>query len=145
LPPLAWLGVGTSRVVRARARARGLRNAPERAVREARKRLAQAERHAEAGDPRSFYAEVARSLREVLEARTGEPMGSLTYDQLRQRLDELGMSEDLARLVIDELEGGDYARFSASGVTQEEMRHCLDRCRALIARLDRFSPAEQAS
>jgi hypothetical protein len=39
--------------------------------------------------------------------------------------------------VINELEGADFARFAASGVSKEEMDRCLHRTAAIIERIQR--------
>jgi hypothetical protein len=78
----------------------------------------------------------------MLEARLGEPTGGLTYDQLRSHLRTRGMDDDLAQRLTDELEGGDFARFSAAGVSSDEMSRCVQRTEALLDRLERFQPTE---
>ena len=50
------------------------------------------------------------------------------------------MDEALARRVVEELEGHEMVRFSASGAQPEEMQSALARARDLIAELDRFVP-----
>lgn len=141
VPPFAWLALLLGRAARRRAAAQNGKGG-KRAVRTARKRLAEAERLAQAGDARAFYGEVARALKAVLEARLGEPIGGLTHDGLRNRLIIRGMEDDLARRVVDELEGTDYARFSAEGSSADEMQRCIERNQALLERLDRFDPGE---
>jgi len=54
------------------------------------------------------------------------------------------MEEQLASTIVDELEGCDFARFSAIGVSSAEMQSCLDRTRELLRGLDRFTPTEEA-
>ncbi len=140
VPPFAWLGLLAGSFMRRRLQALGLATAPRRAARSAKKRLSHAEQHAHGGDARAFYGEVARALKEVLEARLGETVGGLTHDQLRAHLRGRGMALELADRLVDELEGTDFARFSATGVSASEMRACLDRNLALIERLDHFDP-----
>ena len=145
LPPIALASVLGARALRSRQAARSAATAPKRAAKHARKRLAGAEAYATAGDARAFYAEIATALKSVVEARLGEPIGGLTHQALRAHLRGRGTPDDLTERVVDELEGCDFARFSAHGVSQEEMGRCLDRARALLTRLDRFSPAAAAS
>ena len=111
-----------------------------RASKEARRRLASAEAARTAGDARAFYAAVSLALKSVIEGRLGESVGSLTHPQLRKRLAERGMADDLSRAVVDELEAIEFARFSATGAKPEEMDSQLTRARDLIAKLDRFVP-----
>jgi len=138
LAPLAYLSLLLSDALRRRRAALYAATTSKRAARGARKRLFGAETHAASGDARSFYGEVASAIKTIVEVRLGEPIGGLTHPQLRDRLISRGMPEDLAGRTVDELEGCDFARFSAHGVSREEMSHCLDRARALLVRLDRF-------
>lgn len=140
-PPLAFLLLVVVGQTRRRAERRAATEAPRRAVRSARKRLARARALAQSEDAGAFYGEVASVLRAVLEARLGEPIGGLTHDRLRDHLVERGMDEDLARAVTDELEGSDFARFSASGAAREGMDRCASRVGDLLERLDAFRPA----
>jgi len=39
--------------------------------------------------------------------------------------------------VINELEGADFARFAASGVSQDEMERCRQRTAAVVERIQR--------
>ncbi|MFW5877262.1 MAG: BatD family protein [Myxococcota bacterium] len=137
VPPLAWLamlgGVGIRRRVRARGEARASARSLRRSLREARGL-------AEAGDARGFYAAIAHALTGALASRLDEPVGGFTHGELRRELLERGMEPALAGELVDELEGCDYARFSAAGVTQDEMQRCLDRSAALLDRLEGFRP-----
>ncbi len=143
IPPLTWLGLLLAGVTRRRLAERGLAGAPDRAVKRARRRLGAAEEHAERGDPRAFYAEIFQVLKDVLEARLGEPVGGFTHDELRRHLVVRGMQQDLALRVVDELEGLEFARFSSTGTAPDEMRACVERVQALLARLDGFTPARE--
>lgn len=139
-PPALLLITLLAAALRRRAAARAGANAPQRAVKGARKRLARAETLARAGDARGYYGEVASALRAVLEARLGEPIGGLTLGRLRAHLLERGMAEELATRIVEELEGAEFARFSAAGAGREEMDRTSDRVQALIERVDRFAP-----
>ena len=50
------------------------------------------------------------------------------------------MAEDLRVRVVEELEGCDFARFSASAGSPDEMQRCLKRVQAMVQRLERFRP-----
>ncbi len=130
------------RVARRRSEA-GPGRGPKQAKREAKRRLAAASRHASASEPREFYAAIALALKEVLEAKLGRPVGSLTHGELRRILVARAMPEELAGRVVDELEGCDFARFSAAGVRPEEMERCLGRTKGLLEELDRFAPGPE--
>ncbi|MBX3272916.1 MAG: protein BatD [Sandaracinaceae bacterium] len=143
LGPLSFL-IGLL-VLYARKRAARVdpRAAPKRAKRAAQRRLAAAKGHAAASEPRAFYAAIEKALKDVLEAKLARPVGSLTHPELRELCAERGMDEDLAGRLVDELEGCDFARFSAVGVSPAEMESCLGRARALLEGLDRFEPTRK--
>jgi hypothetical protein len=88
-----------------------------------------------ANDPRSFYDRIVASLVHALDSRLGEPVSGLPHTELRRKLRASGFDEDLEQRVINELEGADFARFSASGVSEEEMDRCLQRTTAIIERI----------
>jgi hypothetical protein len=140
-PPLAWLSVLLVAFARRRAERRESAQGSQRAIKGARKRLARAVAHADSGDGRAFYSEIFRVLAAVLEARLGTPVGGFTHDELRRHLAERGMDADLVSRTVDELEGLEFARFSAAGVSRQEMSACTQRVAALIERLERFTPA----
>jgi hypothetical protein len=142
-PPLVFFLFVLAGLVRRRVDARREANAPKHAVKRAKKRLATAEAHATGGDVSAFYGEIRRVLREVLEARLGEPVGGLTHTQLRSHLVSRGMDDDLSQRLVDELEGSEFARFSAAGASTAEIKSCTERVGALLERMDRFTPSAQ--
>jgi hypothetical protein len=91
----------------------------------------------EANDPRSFYDRIVASITHALDSRLGEAVGGLPHATLRTRLAAEGFDGDLVQRVINELEGADFARFAASGVSKEEMQRCLQRTAAIIERIRR--------
>ena len=50
------------------------------------------------------------------------------------------MGADLRKRLVEELEGCDFARFSAEAGSDTEMERCLQRVRAMVQRIERFSP-----
>lgn len=144
IPPLSWLLLVLGGAIRRRAVARGLAMAPERVVKSARRKLARAEEHAADSNPSAFYGEVFQVLKDVLEARLGEPVGGFTHAELRSHLIQRGMPEDLVGRLVDELEGLEFARFSASGIERAELESCTGRVQALLQRLDRFTPTPRS-
>lgn len=86
-------------------------------------------------DPRSFYDRIVASLVHALDAHLGEPVSGLPHTDLRRKLRASGFDDDLVQRVINELEGADFARFSASGVSKEEMERCLKRTSTIIQRI----------
>lgn len=141
-PLLLLVGLGV-RTWRRRAASDDPSRAPRRARRAARARLKAARAHAEANEPRAFYAAVGAALKDVLEARLGQPVGGLTHAELSALLTRRGMDAETTSALVDELEGCDFARFSAAGVEAREMEECLTRTRALLAKLDRFTPTAE--
>jgi hypothetical protein len=144
VPPLAWLALFAVGRLRQRVEVLGRRTAPMRSIRQ---RLRRARHHAEAEEPRPFYGEVAQAVTQALTARLGTPVGGLTHPVLHAHLLARGMDGDLADRIVEELDGCDYARFSATGVTRAEMDQCLARVDAMLERIHRFrpSPEEDAS
>jgi hypothetical protein len=95
----------------------------------------------QANDPRSFYDRIVASITHALGSRLKEPIGGLSHAALRTRLIAEGFDDDLAQRVINELEGADFARFAASGVSKDEMERCRQRTATIIERIQRSSRA----
>jgi hypothetical protein len=132
LPPILFalfiLGAGA-------ARRRDQRSATAGAVQ--RQLLRSAEDALQANDPRSFYDRIVASVTHALDSRLGEPVGGLPHAALRTRLGSEGFDDDLVQRVINELEGADFARFAASGVSKDEMERCRQRTAAIVERIQR--------
>jgi hypothetical protein len=143
--PLILLAAAIARLAQRRRTSGAAARTPKHAQREAGKRLAQASKHLAAGEAREFYGAVATALKDVLEAKLGRPVGRFTHAELRRHLGERGMDAELADAVVEELEGGDFARFSAVGVRPEEMERCLTRARGLLDRLGRFTAKSEVT
>jgi hypothetical protein len=137
--PLALLLGGGFAAQRARRRARDQRS-DRVAAGVVREKLDGAKRALKTTDVGAFYPAVAASLRAALEGRLGEPVGSLTHAQLGERLAAAGMGADLRDRLVEELEGCDFARFSAEAGSADEMDRCLQRVRAMVQRVERFVP-----
>ena len=125
---------------RARRRAHDQR-ADRQAAALVREKLETAKRALKTADAGAFYPAVAAALRAALEGRLGESVGSLTHAQLGERLEQRGMSAELRERLVEELEACDFARFSAEAGSDEELERCLSRVRAMVQRLERFTPA----
>jgi len=117
------------------ARRREQRSATAGAVQ--RQLIRSAENALHANDPRSFYDRIVASITHALDSRLGEPVGGLPHAALRTRLLAEGFDDDLVQRVINELEGADFARFAASGVSKDEMERCQQRTAAIIERVQR--------
>lgn len=143
LGPLALLVTGLVALGRRGSSRRAEAGAPDRALREARRRLDEAAAAIVAKDTRGFYGAITQALKQGLEARLGRAIGSLTHAELRRVLVERGMHEALANKIKEELEGAEMARFSAAGGEEREMRAALERTRALFTEAQRFNPREE--
>jgi hypothetical protein len=117
------------------ARRREQRSATAAAVQ--RQLVRSAENALHASDPRTFYDRIVASITHALDCRLGDPVGGLPHAQLRARLVAEGLDDDLVQRVINELEGADFARFAASGVSKDEMERCLQRTAAIVERIQR--------
>jgi len=142
-PPLLYAIFLVFGLARRRLEEKGVRDAPARIARGARKRLTTAEGYGKNGDAGAFYGEIQKVLKDVLEARLGEAVGGFTYRALEEHLKGRGMDDDLSRRVVDELEGSEFARFSAEGAAPEEIGRCSERVGALLERIDRFTPPRE--
>lgn len=135
--PLGLLGVllaalGTRKGVRALLRERDARKAREAdGLRDAKRALAK-------GDAAAFYAGVSAALHAAIDGALGEASTGMTRRELGDRLRDAGADPDLAGRVLDELEGADFARFSASAGASEELGRALERAKALLERLHRL-------
>lgn len=102
-----------------------------------RRRLGAAEEHRAAGRAAALFIEIDRVLREVLAARLGRPVAGLRMDELRGRLLERGMPQELGDRVIGELEACDQARFAPGSVDSEDLGAALDRAGELILAIEK--------
>ena len=78
------------------------------------------------------YAELAGSIYEHIEARTGKPVRAMTNAELRAFMNEQGFDESTVSAVASELENCDFARFASAGAGQGEMSAALRRTRELL-------------
>jgi hypothetical protein len=108
-----------------------------RAGRLARKRLAEARRLSAGGDPRAFYAEMARALRGLLADRLNLAEAGLQTDDVDRLLAERGVDASIREEVRRYLEHCDRQRFAPPGDDPEEKERFLERAADLMTRLDR--------
>lgn len=137
--PVLWLSVSFGPTALARLRDRG-RGGPEQiALQKARDRLVAAEKALASQDPKRFHAEIAAALNATLEVRLGENVSGLTQNQLRSRLAELGMSEQLTGQVCGVLSHCDFARFSSASVSAADMQRLLAQAETLQSQVADFT------
>ena len=133
-PPVVFAGLFVTRSLRRRRQRRPTRKT------DGKHRLRSARQHAESGNLDLFYGEARRALVEGLETRLGSKIGGLTYPELRDYLSVKGMDSDMVSRLVDELEGMEFARFSAEGSTDREVTRCADSTAALLDSLQEFTP-----
>ena len=105
------------------------------------KRLRAAERLLAEGNAAAFFGEISHVLTTFLEAKLGQPVGSLTLPELRALLEARGFPEGLVDRLAQEIENCDFGRFAPRATREEEMKGALQRTRALLDDLDRVRPA----
>jgi hypothetical protein len=140
LGPLGWFLLLTTSLVRQSLVSRAQKAGPQRAAREAKRRLSEASIYASQGDARRCYAELAAAIVDLLEARLGAPVSGYTRVALREHLTAKGMPEPLVAKTIAELEAYDIARFSAAGSDAENMKRSVERTNNLLKELSSFTP-----
>lgn len=138
-PPVLFFGA-LAFVAMLRRRNRRLSESSAMAARSSKKLLAEAVALRESGDARAFYASIGRAIRKALEARLPDASQGLAMRELRSLLAERGMTDELRLRLLEELEGCEFAQFSASSTDAAEMDRALERARALIARVEAFGP-----
>lgn len=139
-PLLLGLALGAE-ALRARRSRQDPRALSKRAKAEAIRHLRQAEAHLGTGDHQAFYTSARAAVAGLVEAKLGRSVSGLTYRSVENALRAGGAEAQLAKSVVQELEGFDFARFSAVGVSPDEMASCLVRIRSLVQALHKVAPA----
>jgi hypothetical protein len=96
-----------------------------------------AEIHVKGNRPARFFAELQRALYEHLEERIGQPIQSMTRDELRDFLHRRGFDNPLINAIDLELEQCDFARFAPSMANAHEMRAAQRKVKDLLARIEK--------
>ena len=115
------------------------------ARRDGKRRLQLAHERTASGELDGFYAEARKVLVDAIESKLHSKIGGFTYPQLREHLTAHGMNPDLVKLMVDELEGTEFARFSAEGASDREVARCSEAVGVLLDRLDEFDPTSEAA
>lgn len=137
LPLLAFLGFLVTDRVREGMRKETPRARLRRARGKARRRLRVAEIHLRGNRPAKFFGELARVIQDHLDERVGQPVASMTRDQLRQFLAEQGFAETTIARIDEELEHCDFARFAPSASGPGEMRAAMRRTKDLLRDIEK--------
>ncbi|RMH40311.1 MAG: protein BatD [Deltaproteobacteria bacterium] len=137
LPPLAFFSVVLADKLRERLRRETPRSRLRKARGRAKARLRVAELHLRGARPAAFYGELTRALYEHIEDRLGEPVQSMTLDQLREHLLRRGFPEPTVQRIEKELRDFDFARFTPALAGPGEMRAALRRVKDLLRDIER--------
>lgn len=135
-PVVLWLGLLAFGFIRARLTQEDAGTLRKKRTREARKRLAAAEKLKAGGKPDAFYGEVEKALLHFLDARLGGPVGGLTRDALAGRLREAQVPEEKQQRILRVLERCDVGRF-APGAGDQSREQVLEDAAAAMEGWDR--------
>jgi hypothetical protein len=138
--PLLWLFVAFGPSTVARLRARGSGGAEQIALKNAQRRLGDAQKALKNQDGKRFHADVAAALNAAVEARLGENVTGLTQHQLRSILGERGMPAQLTHQLGEVLAQCDFARFSSASVSEPDMQRLLAQAEQLWSEVASFTP-----
>lgn len=103
-----------------------------RAARLADRHLAQSKAHLEAGRSDAYYLEVARALWGYTQHRLALPTSETSIDAAIERLRARGAGDEAAAMLRAALERIEYARFSPTRASHEEMASLYDMARQTI-------------
>jgi BatD DUF11 like domain len=137
LPPFAFALVLVIDRVRQQLKKETPRSRLRRARGRARRRFRVAEIHLRGNRPAKFFGELARVLYDHIEERIGQPVQSLTRDELRAFLGDKGFEPATIRLIDQSLEAFDFARFAPTAAGPGEMRAHLRQLRELLQRIEK--------
>jgi hypothetical protein len=140
--PLLWLGAVIAPSLR-RLRTSDAADGERLALAQAEKRLASAKAAMAGNDPRRFHSELAASLLSLISARLHEPVAGATQTELRALLAKRGLPEATAQRLLGVLSECDFARFSASAVSEADMQRRWTEAETLWPELAAFSPRAQ--
>lgn len=118
LPPT--LGLLLLFLVRRRSRSeKGL----TRAQKTAKKRLKDAEKALKKGDRAAFHEELYKGLRSYLADRSGVPHASFSKELIRERMEAIGIPEELIEKTLKTLEHSEMLRYAPSQSVSDEEVH----------------------
>lgn len=138
--PVLWLLISFGPGALARLRARGSGGPEQIALKNAQRRLDDAQKALKNQDAKRFHADVAAALNAALEARLGENVTGLTQHQLRNILAERGMPAQLTQSLGEVLAQCDFARFSSATVSEADMQRLLAQAERLWSEVASFAP-----
>ena len=137
LPPLAFVLVLAIDRLRQQLKKETPRSRLRRARGRARKRFRVAEIHLRGNRPAKFFGELSRMLYDHIEERLGQPIQSMTRDELRRFLADKGFGSDTVQQIDRSLEEFDFARFAPTAAGPGEMRAQLRQLKELLREIER--------
>lgn len=137
VPPGLFLLILAFNRVRARLGVDTRRNRMRRAWTRGRRSLKKARQLAQGGRAEDFYAELRAALLYGVESRIGLPAAGVTMDELRERMEQAGISGEVSEAVRTEAENCDFGRFAPSTSRGDQMQASYERVRRLMRRLER--------
>jgi hypothetical protein len=135
--PLAFVLVIASDRVRQRLKKDTPRARLRRARGRARKRFRVAEIHIRGNRPAKFFGELARVLYDYIEERTGQPVLSMTREELRGFLTDKGFDPATIQEIDQSLETFDFARFAPSAAGPGELRAAMRQLKELLRKIEK--------
>ncbi|PLX32465.1 MAG: hypothetical protein C0600_02460 [Ignavibacteria bacterium] len=107
-----------------------------RATRIAEKHLSNAHNFLEKGDTDAYYLEIARALWGYVQDKLGLPTSETAVSSVAGRLEKDGAGQELVLKIRDALEAVEYARFSPTRASQEEMQALYETAREGIVAME---------
>ncbi len=144
LPLFAFLSVFVGDKVRERMRKETPRSRLRKARGRARQRMKVADIHLRGARPAQFFGELSRALYEHIEDRVGEPVQSMTREQMSEFLLDKGFPKPTVERIDRELETFDFARFAPSASGGDEMKAAQRRVRELLSEIEKVRTEERA-
>jgi hypothetical protein len=144
IPPGLFLLMLVVALVRARLGVDTRRSRMRKAWVRGRRRLKQAWQLAQGGQAEDFYAELKAALLDGVESRIGLAAQGVTMDELRARMEQVGMSAAVSDAVRTETENCDFGRFAPSTSRGDQMQASYGRVRKLMHQLERERLSKEA-
>ena len=107
-----------------------------RATRVAERRLRESRRHLEAGRTDDYYLEIARALWGYVQDKLGMPTSATAIDAVVRQFELREAGENIIAQVRGALESVEYARFSPTRASEEEMRALYETASAAIITME---------
>jgi hypothetical protein len=137
VPPSLFILILIAALVRARMGEDTRRSRMRKAWARGRRRLKVARQLVQSGKAEDFYAELKAALLDGVESRIGLAAAGVTMDELREHMQQAGMSSEVSEAVRTESENCDFGRFAPSTSRGDQMQASFERVRKLMRRLER--------